>query len=100
MVQINASIAVQVLPMTSDKSDVIRIVDHVIDYINDTRTAYQVGAFETTLEGDYDQLMTILKALPLVAAEITDIPVMIYSKINMSPHGNVLTIAEKTDKYR
>ena len=44
--------------------------------------------------------MTILKALPLVAAEITDIPVMIYSKIDMSPHGNVLTIAEKTDKYR
>ncbi|MGO2927599.1 MAG: thiamine-binding protein, partial [Leuconostoc citreum] len=39
MVQINASIAVQVLPMTSDKSDVIRIVDHVIDYINDTRIA-------------------------------------------------------------
>ncbi|MGY3742260.1 thiamine-binding protein [Leuconostoc inhae] len=99
MSQINASIAVQVLPMTANKTEVIRIVDHVIAYIDHSGVNYQVGAFESTLEGDYDQLMDILKALPLVAAEITDIPVMLYSKINMTPNGDVLTIAQKTDKY-
>ncbi|WP_373306368.1 thiamine-binding protein [Leuconostoc miyukkimchii] len=99
MSEINASIAVQVLPMTADQAEIIRIVDYVIAYIDKTHVNYQVGAFESTLEGNYDQLMDILKALPLVAAEITDIPVMVYSKINMAPKGDVLTIAQKTDKY-
>ncbi|MGO2545577.1 MAG: thiamine-binding protein, partial [Leuconostoc mesenteroides] len=57
-------------------------------------------AFESTLEGDYDQLMDILKNLPKVAAEISDIPVMVYSKINMATDSDVLTIAKKTDKYK
>ncbi|MGC8257256.1 thiamine-binding protein [Leuconostoc mesenteroides subsp. jonggajibkimchii] len=95
-----SSIAVQVLPMTADTEEVIRIVDHVIAYIDESGVNYQVGAFESTLEGDYDQLMDILKNLPKVAAEISDIPVMVYSKINMATDSDVLTIAKKTDKYK
>ncbi|MBS0942180.1 thiamine-binding protein [Leuconostoc mesenteroides] len=95
-----SSIAVQVLPMTADTKEVIRIVDHVIAYIDKSGVNYQVGAFESTLEGDYDQLMDILKNLPKVAAEISDIPVMVYSKINMATDSDVLTIAKKTDKYK
>lgn len=95
-----SSIAVQVLPMTTNENDVIKIVDHVIAYIDASGVNYQVGAFESTLEGDYDQLMAILTQLPKVAAEITDIPVMVYSKINMATTSDVLTIAKKTDKYR
>ncbi|MBZ1516105.1 thiamine-binding protein [Leuconostoc mesenteroides] len=95
-----SSIAVQVLPMTADTEEVIRIVDHVIAYIDKSGVNYQVGAFESTLEGDYDQLMNILKNLPKVAAEISDIPVMVYSKINMATDSDVLTIAKKTDKYK
>lgn len=95
-----SSIAVQVLPMTANENDVIKIVDHVIAYIDASGVNYQVGAFESTLEGDYDQLMAILAKLPKVAAEITDIPVMVYSKINMATTSDVLTIAKKTDKYR
>ena len=95
-----SSIAVQVLPMTADTEEVIRIVDHVIAYIDKSGVNYQVGAFEATLEGDYDQLMDILKNLPKVAAQISDIPVMVYSKINMATDSDVLTIAEKTDKYK
>ncbi|MGB2524145.1 thiamine-binding protein [Leuconostoc suionicum] len=95
-----SSIAVQVLPMTADTEEVIRIVDHVIAYIDKSGVNYQVGAFESTLEGDYDQLMDILKNLPKVAAQISDIPVMVYSKINMATGSDVLTIAKKTDKYK
>lgn len=95
-----SSIAVQVLPMTANENDVIKIVDHVIAYIDASGVNYQVGAFESTLEGDYDQLMSILAQLPKVAAEITDTPVMVYSKINMATTSDVLTIAKKTDKYK
>ncbi|MCT3043675.1 thiamine-binding protein [Leuconostoc mesenteroides] len=86
--------------MTADTEEVIRIVDHVIAYIDKSGVNYQVGAFESTLEGDYDQLMDILKNWPKVAAEISDIPVMVYSKINMATDSDVLTIAKKTDKYK
>ena len=95
-----SSIAVQVLPMIADTEEVIRIVDHVIAYIDKSGVNYQVGAFESTLEGDYDQLMDILKNLPMVAEEISDIPVMVYSKIKMATDSDVLTIAKKTDKYK
>ncbi|KDA48137.1 hypothetical protein L964_1286 [Leuconostoc pseudomesenteroides 1159] len=95
-----SSIAVQVLPMTANENDVIKIVDHVIAYIDASGVNYQVGAFESTLEGDFDQLMSLLAQLPKVAAEITDIPVMVYSKINMATTSDVLTIAKKTDKYK
>ena len=63
-----SSIAVQVLPMTANENDVIKIVDHVIAYIDASGVNYQVGAFESTLEGDYDQLMSLLAQLPKVAA--------------------------------
>lgn len=95
----NASIAVQVLPIVADTDEVIRIVDHVIAYIDTTGVSYQVGAFETSLEGDYDQLMDILKNIPLEAAKVTTAPVMVYSKISYKPNGTILTIAKKTDKY-
>ncbi|KGH82360.1 hypothetical protein ATX68_07750 [Oenococcus oeni] len=95
-----SSIAVQVLPMTTDTDEVIRIVDYVIAYIDKSGVNYQVGPFESSLEGDYDQLMNILKELPKVTAQISDIPVMVYSKINMATKSDVLTIAKKTDKYR
>lgn len=95
----NASIAVQVLPIVDDPNEVIRIVDHAIAYIDSTGVNYQVGATESTLEGDYEQLMDILHALPLEVAKITDIPVKLYTKINYAPSGDVLSIAKKTDKY-
>ncbi|MFD0898735.1 thiamine-binding protein [Loigolactobacillus binensis] len=96
----NASIAVQVLPLNVDTKKTVAIVDAVIAYIKTTKVGYQVGAFETTLEGDYDQLMAVVKQIPLVAAQAGATADMIYLKINYQPQGEVLTIAEKTDKYQ
>ena len=53
----NASVAIQVLPNVQDEEEVIRIVDEVIAYIRSTGLNYYVGPFETTIEGDYDQLI-------------------------------------------
>ena len=57
----NASVAIQVLPNVQDEEEVIRIVDEVIAYIRSIGLNYYVGPFETTIEGDYDQLMDIVK---------------------------------------
>lgn len=63
----NASIAIQVLPDTRDEDELIRIVDEVIAYIKSTGLNCSVGPFETTIEGDYDQLMDIVKECQKVA---------------------------------
>lgn len=57
----NASVAIQVLPTVTDEDEVIRIVDEVIDYIKSTGLNYYVGPCETSIEGDYDELMEIVK---------------------------------------
>ena len=57
----NASVAIQVLPTVTDEDEVIRIVDEVIAYIKSTGLNYYVGPCETSIEGDYDELMEIVK---------------------------------------
>ena len=57
----NASVAIQSLPDAANDEELIRIVDEVIAYIKSTGLNYYVGPFETTIEGDYDELMDIVK---------------------------------------
>ena len=95
-----ASVAIQVLPGTTDDNEVIRIVDEVIAYIKSTGLNYYVGPFETTIEGDsYDQLMEIVKECQLVAVRAGAKSVSAYVKINYRPEGDVLTIEKKVTKH-
>ncbi|QFR24334.1 thiamine-binding protein [Schleiferilactobacillus harbinensis] len=96
----NASVAIQVLPMYPDKQKVVAIVDKVLDYIKSTGVTYDVSAFETSLEGDYDQLMDIVKEVPKVAVKAGADAQMVYVKINYFPESKGLTIADKVTKYQ
>ena len=95
----SASIAIQILPNVDTDEEVCRIVDDVIAYIGSTGLTYQVGAFETTIEGDYDTLMEIVKGCSQICVEAGAPGVMTYVKINYAPAG-VLTMEEKTTKHR
>lgn len=94
----NASVAIQVLPKV-DRENTIRIVDAVIAYIASSGLKYEVGPFETTIEGDYDTLLEIVKNCQLICIREGAPSVMSYVKINYSPNG-ILTMSEKTDKHR
>ncbi|WP_416354095.1 thiamine-binding protein [Agrilactobacillus fermenti] len=96
----NASVAIQVLPMGQATKDVLAVVDQVVKYIQEQGLHYEVSAFETTLEGDYDQLMKVVTAVPKIAAEAGADSVMTYVKINYQSKGDALTIDEKTHKYQ
>lgn len=64
----SASIAIQILPKVDTDEEVCRIVDEVIAYIQSTGLTYQVGAFETTIEGEsIDELMEITTACIKIA---------------------------------
>ena len=94
----NASVAIQVLPKVTDDKELIRIVDEVIDYIKSTGLNYFVGPCETSIEGDYDQLMEIVKECQKVAVKAGAKSVSAYVKINYRPEGEVLTIEKKVSK--
>lgn len=91
----NASVAIQVLPSVQDEEEVIRIVDEVIDYIKSTGLNYYVGPCETSIEGDYDTLMEIVKNCQLVAAKAGCKAMNTYVKISYKAEGDVLTMTKR-----
>ena len=95
----NASVAIQVLPTLPDK-ELVPVVDKVIEYIQSQGLKTVVSPFETTIEGDYDKLMEIVKQCQYVACEAGAPGLMNYVKINFN-HGpdGILTISDKIDKY-
>lgn len=94
----NCSVALQVLP-TVPEEKLFYVVDKVIEYIAEQGVKYVVGPFETTMEGELDELMEIVKEAQRIACEYGADGLYSYVKIAYNPNG-VYTIEEKTDKYQ
>lgn len=89
-----ASIALQVLPLAQG-IDRIAVIDHVITYLQAQEVTTVVTPFETVLEGEFNELMRILKeALEVVGQEADNVFANV--KINV---GEILSIDEKLEKY-
>jgi len=95
----NASIAIQILPLDAEEEKTLSVVDQVIAYIESQTDAYEVSAFETTIEGDYDEVMDILKEVIKIAGEAHP-DIFSNVKIRYKDEGQVLTTDEKTKKFR
>lgn len=95
----NANVAIQVLPVVQGDEEIVRVVDAVIDYIKSTGVNYYVGPCETAMEGDYEELMDIVKHCQYIAIEAGAPSVMSYVKITYKPDGEKLTIERKTAKH-
>lgn len=95
----NASVAIQVLPEVPNEDELIRIVDEVIVYIKSSGYNCYVGPFETTIEGDYEGLMEIVKQCQYIAVKAGCPSVASYVKISFKPEGEVLTIDKKVTKH-
>lgn len=96
--QPEASVAIQVLPDVEGE-EVTRVVDAVIDYIKSFGLNTYVGPFETTVEGDYDQLMEIVKGCQEVCVRVGAPSVKSYVKIFYNPQAGVWTIDKKIAKH-
>ena len=74
---------------------------HGLAYIAGTGLRYEVGPFETTIEGDdYDQLMDIVKECQYVAVRAGAKKVSAYVKVVYRPEGEILSIDQKIGKYK
>ena len=95
----NCSLALQILPMQADRPTTLAVVDEVIAYIRQHTDHYEVAAFETTIEGPYEEVMAILQGAIQVAAQHHP-KIFTNVKINLDMQGDVLTIDEKVEKHR
>lgn len=89
-----ASIALQILPLSQDINR-LAVVDKVINYLQDQPVKQVVTPFETVLEGDWEELMAILKKAIELAGEEAD---NIFANVKIN-YGEILTIDEKLEKY-
>lgn len=95
----NASVAIQILPGVDGDEEIVRVVDEVIAYIKSKDLHTYVGPFETVVEGEYEEVMEIVKQAQLIAVEAGAPSVMSYVKIHFKPKGGVLSIDQKVKKH-
>jgi uncharacterized protein (TIGR00106 family) len=80
-------------------NDLYGVVDKAIEVVQNSGVRFEVGAMETTMEGELDQLLDIIKKAQdaCIQAGATDVITSI--KIHYRPNQGV-TIDEKISKYR
>lgn len=91
------NVAVQVLPK-SDNGNEIEIIDEAIKVVIDSGIKYQVCPFETVMEGEYDQLLAIVKDMQAACYKAGAKQVIVNLKIQNAFDHDV-SIEEKLEKY-
>ncbi len=91
------NIAVQVLPKSTN-NDTYQIVDKAIEVIQKSGVKYRVCPFETVMEGEYDELMKIVKQLQQTCFDAGAVEVITNIKIQNRKESDV-TIEGKMYKY-
>jgi uncharacterized protein YqgV (UPF0045/DUF77 family) len=96
---LKSALAIQCLPiMDAPKDEVYRTVDAAIKVIIDSGLPYQVGPFETTVEGELGQLMELAQRAHEAVLATGVRSVITYMKL---ASGKELGSSdEKTKKYR
>lgn len=93
----NANLSLQVLPAVPTER-IYTVVDRVIEMIQASGLPFMVGPMETTVEGDLDVLLDLVKKAQEICITEGAQRVMSVVKIDYRPDG--VTIDEKISKYR
>jgi uncharacterized protein (TIGR00106 family) len=91
------NVSLQVVPVVTEER-IYPVVDKVIEYIASTGVKYVVGPMETTMEGDLDTLLNIVKKAQEICVSEGASRVVSVVKIDYKSEG--VTIDEKIQKYR
>jgi len=94
----NTLLSIQIIPKTKNGEDVIPFVDRAIEVIHQSGVKYRVGPLETTMEGELDQLLDIVKEMNQAMIEMGSPNVISQVKIYYNPEG--ASMDALTEKYR
>lgn len=93
----NINVSFQVIPKVPDE-DTYAVVDKAIEVVQKSGVKYEVGPMETTMEGELDELLEIVKKAQQACVDAGASRVMTMVKIDYVPGG--VTMEEKISKYR
>lgn len=93
----SVNVSLQVLPVVPEER-IYPVVDKVIELIERSGVKYEVGPMETTMEGNLDELLEIVKKAQEICVEAGASRVVSMVKIDYKPEG--VTMNEKVGKYR
>ncbi len=93
----SVNVSLQVIPRVPDER-VYPVVDKVIEYIAASGVKYEVGPMETTMEGELDKLLDIVREAQNICVNEGASRVLSVVKIDFKPEG--VTMDEKIGKYR
>jgi len=91
------TLGLQILPYVPEEK-LYQVVDKVISYIDSCGVKYEVGPMETTMEGELDELLLIVKKAQEICIEQGASRVVSLIKIDYKKTG--VTIDEKVGKYK
>lgn len=91
--------AIQVLPLGIPKDKAYDVVDAAISCISESGLVYEVCPFETVIEGPYDAVMDLLKAIQDACKNAGAPEVLINMKLQRNFSKNV-AIDDKIGKYK
>ncbi|NFH69416.1 thiamine-binding protein [Clostridium botulinum] len=91
------NVSLQVVPSVPEDM-IYPVVDKVIEYIESTGVKYEVGPMETTMEGELEFLLEIVKKAQEICIEEGAARVISMIKIDYKRDG--VTMDEKIKKYR
>ena len=93
----NVNVSLQVIPNVPEER-IYPVVDKVIEMIDKSGVKYEVGPMETTMEGNLDTLLEIVKKAQSICVEEGANRVVSVVKIDYKEEG--VTMDEKISKYR
>jgi len=93
-----ALLSIQILPRLNPGEEVIPYVDRAIDIIKASGVPYRVGPLETTIEGDLDRLIDIVKQMNEAMFEMGSPSVLSQIKLVVNKAGEA-SIARQLQKY-
>ena len=92
---INATI--QVVPLLGTPAS-FPVIDNAIALIQQSGVKYSVGAFETTLEGEYETVQALIKQVCDFCYAQKEVQFLLYTKYHLSGGTDILA-ENKTAKF-
>ncbi|WP_438432847.1 thiamine-binding protein [Gorillibacterium sp. sgz500922] len=90
-------LSIQIIPKTPHGEDVIPYVDRAIEVIQQAGIKHRVGPLETTMEGNFEELLAVVKRMNDAMLEMGSPNIISQVKIYHNPSG--ASIEQLTEKY-
>ena len=90
-------VAIQIVPIS--KEHPYPIIDKAIAVLESAGVDYRVGAMETVIQGEYDQVMSLVKQMQEICLASGADEIVVNMKVHAANDHDV-TWEEKLNKYR